>query len=197
MTDISTLANHVHALLFTEGGTLSFTTLAKACTCKESEIAQVLGLLATRLEGSGLTITYTETEASLVADKEESAFLRTHYKNELGEDIGEAGLEVLATVLYRDGATKPEIDYVRGVNTATTLRTLLSRGLLERRAAESRQFTYHATSETLAFLGIHSRDELPEYATIVTTLAQHVARSNAHGIFSKEQSNTEKPQHDA
>ena len=170
--------------------------IGKVCSVEESEISYALTILKTQLENSGLTLVRTESEVSLVANKEESEFLRTYYKNELGEDIGEAGLEVLATVLYRDGATKSEIDYIRGVNTATTIRTLLSRGLIERRSIGSRQFTYHATTETLAFLGVHSRDELPEYVTIVTTLAQHVARSNAHDIFSTEQPNNTE-QHDA
>ena len=189
MTDTTAIANHIHALLFTEGGTMTVKELAKACSVEEVEISYALTTLKAQLEQSGLTVIRTESEVSLVANKEESEFLRAYYRHELGEDIGEAGLEVLATVLYRDGATKPEIDYIRGVNTATTIRTLLSRGLLERRSTGARQFSYHATTETLAFLGVQGRDELPEYATIVSTLAHHVARSNAHDVFSTEQSN--------
>ena len=58
---------------------------------------------------------------------ETSQEIREAYRRELGREIGDAGLEVLSIVLYRGPSTRSEIDYIRGVNTSSTIRTLLSR----------------------------------------------------------------------
>lgn len=182
MTDTTKLARTVLALLYSEGGTLAITNIASICATSEEEIVQVAAELRARLDQTGLTIITTPYEVSLVADIEESVFLRDHYARGHDDDIGEAGLEVLATILYKDGVTKQEIDYIRGVNTATTLRNLQARGLIERRTAGQRSYTYHATTETLAHLGVHTPEELPEYATIVSMLAQHTAQAHGHDV---------------
>ena len=74
-------------------------------------------------------------------------------------------METLSIVLYRGPVRKSEIDYIRGVNSATILRNLLVRGLVERKTDENNQrsFFYLPTFELLSYLGISELKELPEY----------------------------------
>ena len=66
------------------------------------------------------------------------------------------------------GATHGEIDWVRGVNSSASLRTLLMRGLIEGREDErdKRRVRYALTTEALAHLGIARAEELPRFAEL-------------------------------
>lgn len=93
-------------------------------------------------------------------------------KDELSADIGKAGAETLAIVLYRGPLSRIEIDRIRGVNSTFILRNLLIRGLVERRPhpTDSRSFNYAITPSLLQHLGITSRESLPEFAEVMNSL---------------------------
>ncbi len=87
-------------------------------------------------------------------------------------------METLATIAYKTegadkggaGATRGEIDWVRGVNSSAALRTLLMRGLIEGREDErdKRRIRYSITTEALAHLGLSRIEDLPRYAELST-----------------------------
>src|SRR5687767_7640870 len=114
-------ASLVEAFLFTEGGSLTRKRLASLTHLKETELGEALTELKRRLEGRGLTLVVTDTEATLSVSRESSEDVKKAYKEELGKEIGDAGLEVLAIVLYRGPSTRSQIDYIRGVNTSSTI----------------------------------------------------------------------------
>ena len=101
---------------------------------------------------------------------------------EYERDIGDAGLEVLAVLLYEGPSTRAMIDYIRGVNSSSTLRNLLLRGLVERSGnpEDGREYLYRPTTDLLAHLGSPTRESLPEYATISRELAAFKA-TQQHG----------------
>ena len=172
------LASRAHAFLFSEGGSLTKKKLASLLECGKKELDEAIAVLGKRLEGGGVTLLETETEAALAIAQNVSKEVRDALQNELGEEIGEAGLEVLATILYCGPSTRAEIDYIRGVNTAWTLRSLLSRALLERAGnpEDAREYLYRPTIELLAHLGVKNGKELPDYATIAHELASFEAQ---------------------
>lgn len=89
-------------------------------------------------------------------------------------DLGKAGVETLALILYERGATRRRVEYVRGVNCQFVLRLLMSRGYVNRTQKEGeRSPIYIATPEALAYFGIKSAEELPNYKAIAESLAQH------------------------
>ena len=161
------------AFLFVEGGALSRKKLSQLVKCTEPQLREPLALLGHMLEGSGLSLIETEQEVSLAIAPSAAPAVRESLEHELTRDIGDAGLEVIAIVLYRGPSTRAQIDYIRGVNTSTTLRTLLVRGLVLRtnNPHDGREFLYSATAELMAHLGARSRGELPDYETIAAELA--------------------------
>jgi segregation and condensation protein B len=79
--------------------------------------------------------------------------------------LSQAALEALAIIAYRQPATRPAIEAIRGVGSDSVLRTLLSAGLIERvgRAdAVGRPFLYGTTAVFLQHFGLQSLDDLPE-----------------------------------
>lgn len=158
----------LHALLFTSGEPLSKRQLATLLDLTEKELQTALEALATMLEGSGVALIETPTEVELRTAPEAAALVQKLRENELARDLGKASLETLAVIAYQEGATRGEIDWVRGVNSSASLRTLLMRGLISGREDErdKRRVRYSLTTEALAHLGITREGDLPRAAEL-------------------------------
>ena len=89
-------------------------------------------------------------------------------KEERERDLGRAGIETLSIVAYKGPVSKKEIEYIRGVNSQYALRSLLLRGLIERKNNETgeRGVGYNITGDALRFLGLSRVGDLPEYEEI-------------------------------
>lgn len=169
---LSNLSALLEAYLFAEGGSLSLKRLSQLTASEPAAVISALDELSHNLAGSGLLLVTTDADATLTVASRESAHLKANYEKDLGREVGDAGLEVLAIILYRGPSTRAEIDYVRGVNTSTTIRTLLARGLITRAGNpnDSREYVYRPTVELLAHIGASDVRELPEYDTISSEL---------------------------
>jgi segregation and condensation protein B len=163
----------VHALLFASGEPLGKKQLATLIGLKETELKMVLGALVNLLKGSGVTLVETATEIELRTSPEAAPIVKKLRESELARDLGKASIETLAVIAYQTGATRGEIDWVRGVNSSTSLRTLLMRGLVVGREDErdKRRTRYSLTTEALAHLGISSAEDLPRAAELQASAA--------------------------
>jgi segregation and condensation protein B len=122
----------------------------------------------------------------MVTAPEAHEIIEAMRKDELSGDIGKAGAETLAIVLYRGPISRAEIDRIRGVNSTFILRNLLIRGLVERRQhpTDSRSWVYATTPELMNHLGIQSREMLPDFVAVMDSL----------DAFEKQQAEEETPQ---
>jgi segregation and condensation protein B len=195
---MSDIAARLEAFLFAEGGPATRKKLLQLLECKPEELVRAIEELDSALKSGGLTLIQTETEVSLAVAPSAQSALEQAFKKELGQEIGDAGLEVLATLLYRGASTRAQIDYVRGVNSSSTIRTLLSRGLVERAGnpEDAREYLYRPTVELLGHLGVRSAQELPEYATIRDELAAFEQSQKASEPFSHDGSESADPRND-
>ena len=164
----------LEAFLFSEGGAVSKKRLLQLTGLSPDDLEGALLDLETQLQGRGLALIRTDTEAALVMTHDAGEAVIKAQGKELDREIGDAGLEVLAIVLYRGPSTRAQIDFIRGVNTSTTVRNLLARGLIERTGnpADGREYLYRPTVELLAHLGVTTAQSLPEYASISSELAK-------------------------
>lgn len=165
------------ALLFASGEPLSKKELSKLLGVKETEIAIALKALATSLQGSGLALIETEADVELRTAPEAAPLVKKLRESELSRDLGKASLETLAVIAYQAGTTRGEIDWVRGVNSSTSLRTLLMRGLIEGKEDErdKRRTRYSLTTEALAHLGIRRCDDLPRADELMASTAAAIS----------------------
>jgi segregation and condensation protein B len=79
--------------------------------------------------------------------------------------LSKAALETLAIVAYRQPATMPEIEAVRGVSVDSVIKTLLDRGLIKeagRKQAPGRPMLFETTPEFLEYFGLNDVSELPD-----------------------------------
>ncbi len=166
----------LQALLFASGEPLSKKRLASLIGVSPSVLQQATDMLSEQLQGSGLAIVETEQELELRTAPEAAEAVKKLREAELSRDLGKAGLETLAVIAYQGSATRGDIDWVRGVNSSQTLRSLLLRGLVEKSEDEKdrRRARYHITVDALAHLGVARKEDLPDYQEL-------------HGALKKEQ----------
>src|SRR3989344_4450492 len=126
------LSANIEALLFFRGEPVSKRELAKSLGVKEKEVAEGLSELKEKLAGRGVALLENGEEVELRTAPEASELIETIRREELSRDLGKAGAETLAIILYRNPVTRADIDYIRGVNSTFILRNLLIRGLVER-----------------------------------------------------------------
>jgi segregation and condensation protein B len=166
------LESQIEAVLFYKAEPIAYTFLAKFFAVPESDILTALSTLDSTLLNRGITIVRTDTHVHMVTAPAVSERIESMRKEEMKQDIGKAGAETLAIILYRGPLSRVEVDRIRGVNSAFIIRNLLIRGLVERRAnpTDTRSFVYAATPALFAHLGIQKREDLPDFSVIMNTL---------------------------
>ncbi len=100
----------------------------------------------------------------LVTRPELNPYLRKFFDANQSNRLSMAALETLATVAYRQPITAPEIQEVRGKNSAGVLKTLLEKRLIRisgRKDVVGKPFLYATTRDFLLHFGLHSLDDLP------------------------------------
>jgi len=164
------------ALLFAAGEPLTKKELVELLDISPKDLTSILSALRHSLTIGGLALVETGEEVEIRTSPEAAELVKKLYEAERARDLGKAGLETLAVIAYRPEVTRGQIDWVRGVNSSTSVRTLLVRGLIEGREdpKDRRRICYSLTTEALAHLGLSSVDELPRY----TELAAQVRTSD-------------------
>lgn len=163
----------IEGFLFYKSAPQKKQTIIKIFDISEDDFVQALNILRERLRVGATRIIETETEIQLVTCSEMAPIIEAIRKSDLKTDIGKAGAETLAMVLYRGPISRADIDRVRGVNSSFILRNLLIRGLVERvQDKGAGGFKFVATPALLAHLGVSAKHELPDFARINDVLEQ-------------------------
>jgi segregation and condensation protein B len=169
------LSNQIEGLLFYKASPLKKSYLAKTLGVDDAALAEALRTLGERLMGSALRLVETEAEVQLVTAPELDSLIESVRKDEMRRDIGKAGAETLAIILYKGPISRAEIDRIRGVNSSFILRNLMVRGLIERET-EKNISRFFATPALLAHLGIGNVTQLPQYAQVLDQIEKFEAQ---------------------
>lgn len=169
-----------HALLFASGEPLEKKRLATLLDMSNAELKPVLKALTDSLKGSGVMLVETDNDVELRTTPETSIIVKKLRESELSRDLGKASMETLAVIAYQTGTTRGEIDWIRGVNSSASLRTLLIRGLIEGMEDErdKRRTRYSLTTDALAYLGISRAEDLPRARELMGTAHAAIEEQN-------------------
>jgi segregation and condensation protein B len=162
------LEKKIEAILFFKGEPVSLKKLGDILKVSPGEVLQAISNLKTNLENRGIVLLEKENEFALGTAPELSKLFEDLQKEELNKELSKASLETLSIVLYKNGVSRAEIDYIRGVNSSFTLRALSVRGLIEKTidAKDSRRYIYKPSFELLSFMGVKSVQELPDFSEV-------------------------------
>lgn len=178
------LEQKIEAILFWKGEPLSRKKLADMLKVSAEEIDEAIGKLKENFKGRGIVFQELENNITLGTAPEFSKLFEDLQKEELNKELSKASLETLSIVLYKNGVSRAEIDYIRGVNSSFTLRALSVRGLVEKTtdAKDSRRYIYKPSFELLSFMGITKMEDLPDYAEVnnsINTAAKDLEKLTA------------------
>lgn len=157
------LSRKIEALLFFKGEPVTAGFLAKTLGVSEDDARSGLTDLEQSLSGRGIVLMQNGEEYMLSSSPEMGGTIEGILKEELSKELGKAGLETLATVLYRGPIARSEINYLRGVNSNYILRALLVRGLIEKVDQGGRSTAYQPTFELLSYMGVSKVSDLPGF----------------------------------
>ncbi len=166
------LESKIEAILFWKGEPILKKRLGEILKADEAEVNSGLEKLKDNLKERGVVLLENDGKLTLGTSPQLSDLIENLQKEELNKALSKASLETLSIVLYRNGVSRTEIDYIRGVNSSFTLRALSVRGLVERipDPKDSRRFIYKPSFELLSFMGVKSVKELPDYSEISNSI---------------------------
>lgn len=157
----------VEALLFASGKSATLERLAEAAELTAPEVEAALVEIERSLErdGRGVRLDRVAGGARLVSRNEFDGPVRRLLGLEGRNRLSMASLETLSIIAYRQPVTAPEIAELRGVNSASSLRTLLDKKLITtagRKEVVGTPFLYRTTKEFLVHFGLDDVKDLPK-----------------------------------
>jgi segregation and condensation protein B len=166
------LEQKIEAVLFWKGEPMSRKKLSQILNVSENDINEGVEKLKGSLIERGIVLQEKESEITLGTIPELSKLFEDLQKEELNKELSKASLETLSIVLYKNGVSRAEIDYIRGVNSSFTLRALSVRGLVERTvdSKDNRRYIYKPSFELLSFMGIQRAEDLPDFAEVSSSI---------------------------
>ena len=161
-----TLGAFVESLLFVADGPVPVARIAEALEVTPREVEAALTTLgeAYATAHRGLSLQRFRDKVQLTTAPAAASAVERFLGLAATAPLSRAALETLAIVAYQQPVTRPQIESVRGVNSDSVLKTLLSKGLIEevgRTEGPGRPVLYATTPEFLQYFGLSALTDLP------------------------------------
>lgn len=172
---MTNLQSQIESVLLFKNEPVTLAELSKILNVSREEVQSAISNLQKEYENRGFVIVSDGESISFGTHPDNSDLIEKLQKDELSRELGRAGLETLAIVLYRGPISRREIDHIRGVNSGFILRTLLIRGLIERTdISGERSYSYKPTLKVLEYLGVSRIEDLPQYGEALKKIEEFV-----------------------
>ncbi|MCL4258515.1 MAG: SMC-Scp complex subunit ScpB [Anaerolineales bacterium] len=159
------LEARIEALLFVAPGLVAVNQLAAALEVPPKQVEAALPAVEEGFAARGIRLQRYRGELRLISAPEAAPLVERFLHLEASTRLSAAALECLAIVAYQQPITRPQIDSVRGVNSDSSIRSLLTHGLVEeagRADGPGRPILYSTTSEFLQHFGLSKIEDLPK-----------------------------------
>ncbi len=159
------LEARIEALLFVAPGLVAVNQLATALEVPPKQVEAALSAVEESFAARGIRLQRYRGELRLISAPEAAPLVERFLHLEATTRLSAAALECLAIVAYQQPITRPQIDSVRGVNSDSSIRSLLTHGLVEetgRADGPGRPILYATTSEFLQHFGLSKIEDLPK-----------------------------------
>src|SRR5512143_2823791 len=163
------LSMQLEALLFVAAEPATIAQMAEALDVAPSVVERGLNELDTALATRGLRLQRHAGRCQLTTAPELAELIERFLGLEATSHLSRAALETLAIIAYQQPVTRPQIDSIRGVNSDSMMKSLLSKGLIlesGRADGPGRPILYSTTPEFLQHFGLNSILEMPPLAPL-------------------------------
>ena len=163
------LSVKLEAMLFVAAEPVMTAQLAAALDVSPSVVERGLNELDASLSSRGLRLQRHAGRVQLTTAPELAELIKRFLGLEATSHLSRAALETLAIIAYQQPVTRPQIDSIRGVNSDSMMKSLLSKGLIlesGRADGPGRPILYSTTPEFLQHFGLNSILEMPPLAPL-------------------------------
>ncbi len=158
------LAALIEALLFVSPSPVTTKQMGHSLGVTPRVVEKNLLILEDNLKTRGIRIQKNRGRFQLTTAPETASLLEKFLNLESTSKLSKAAMEALAIIAYQQPLTRPLIDSIRGVNSDSVIKTLLSKGLIEetgRSEGPGRPILYSTSPEFLQHFGLASLSDLP------------------------------------
>ncbi|HEX9387224.1 MAG TPA: SMC-Scp complex subunit ScpB [Anaerolineales bacterium] len=159
----------LEALLFVAAEPVTTAQLATALDVAPSVVERGLNELDASLATRGLRLQRNAGRFQLTTAPQLAELIERFLGLEATTHLSRAALETLAIIAYQQPVTRPQIDSIRGVNSDSMMKSLLTKGLIlesGRADGPGRPILYSTTPEFLQHFGLNSILEMPPLAPL-------------------------------
>ena len=161
------LSVKLEALLFVAAEPVPTAQLATALDVSTSVVERGLNELDASLQSRGLRLQRHAGRVQLTTAPQLAELIERFLGLEATSHLSRAALETLSIIAYQQPVTRPQIDSIRGVNSDSMMKSLLSKNLIlesGRADGPGRPILYSTTPEFLQHFGLNSILEMPPLA---------------------------------
>ena len=156
----------IEALVYVSDEPLSAKSIAEVLKEDQSRIEAAIASLAAEFNGRGSGLQLREVAGGwqFATRPEYHEHVRAFLKSRPSAKLSLASLETLAVIAYKQPITVPEILDIRGVQSPSSIKTLLDKKLIVakgRKEAAGRPMMYGTSKEFLIQFGLKDLSELP------------------------------------
>jgi segregation and condensation protein B len=163
-TQSRTLEPSIEALLFVTPTAVSSRQIANVLGVTPRVVEKALKSLENEFKNRGIRIQKSRGGYQLTTAPEFANLIENFLNLNITSKLSQASLETLAIIAYQQPVTRPMIDSIRGVNSDSVIKNLLSKGLIEeagRSESPGRPILYTTSPEFLQHFGLSSLKKLP------------------------------------
>ena len=155
------------AIIFASGDGMTFATLMEVLEIDEKQMQYILDTLMDRYysNNSGIVLVQNSDIISFTTAKEQSEIVHKALAVKKNSPLSNAAMETLAIIAYNQPVSRAFIEQVRGVDSTSSVQTLLARNLIEeagRLEIPGRPISYKTTATFLRSFSLNSLADLPK-----------------------------------
>lgn len=181
------LTNIIESILFASGNSVPLALLSEKLGVSTAKVKESIEELKAKYAGERgihlLTFNNKAQFATNPAYKEEVASVLNSIKE---KEFTKTILETAAIIAYKQPITKGELEEIRRVNSDYAVKTLLELKMIEpcgRKDAIGKPILYATTDNFLKRFKIDSLDELPDYETLMASIAELDEKSQESYLY--------------
>lgn len=157
----------IEAILFAGGEPVELEKLCQAAELESEETVEILETLAQKYadSASGIELLKLNDSYQLATKKQFAPYIKSALEIKKNSVLSPAAMEVLTVVAYNQPVTKSFVEHVRGVDSSSTVNSLVEKNLLAeagRLDMPGRPIAYKTTDAFLRAFQISSLEELPQ-----------------------------------
>ncbi len=164
---IDELVTRAEAVLFASGEPMDTARMVEVLETQYEDVEKIIAALNDRLteRKSPLCVLRLGNEYQLTVGRDYAPIVKTALETKRNTALSPAAMEVLTIIAYNQPVTKGFVESVRGVDSSSTVNSLVEKGLLAeagRLDLPGRPIAYKTTSTFLRCFQLSSLNELPE-----------------------------------